>query len=513
LAGFTIAAAGGVAGDADGQLSLSGTVVNSVTGAPVRYARLRLAGAGTITTQTDGAGAYQFSNLLPGRYVLSVEKQGFSGVDLAGPVELTESREKYVLRMTPTSVLRGRVVDNSGDQVERAAVVVFVSELRAGHRITRVVRIAQTDDRGQYRIAGLSAGSYLIQVSPQTGHQGYYGDTDPKAAERESFAPVFFGGSNEPTQATPVVLAAGVETHADVRVELHPGHRVRGRIDGFRAHTSPTLRLSSGEHDLGMNVSSVEYSTGRFEIRGVLDGSYRLRISQNGEGEQVLYGEQNIEVAGRDVEGVVVALAAAPTLKGTARTEPAGTEESAMAVDLDPQDPVVAMGAAMGARFSTPTKDGRFEIRGVTPGKYWVYESERQGAYIASARAGQLDLLASQELTVDQSGAPEIELVVRRDFGRVRGTLGPEAASGGDALLLLAPDGCNRPALTTYASSGTFEFEMAPPGRYRLHAWKRGSEVEYGSREVLCALGHGGIPVEVAPGTEVKVDVPKLEAK
>jgi len=503
-------AVGAIAAGSDGQLSLSGMVVNAVTGAPVPYARVALAPTGG-ETQTDATGAFQFSHLESGPYLIAARKQGFVSSEMGETLELTESRDKYVLKLTPFSAIKGRVVDGSGDPVEHATVLALESKVEGGRRGNHMVKAVETDDRGQYRIAGLGAGSYLIQVSPPAFRNGYYGKDDPQSADRESFAPVFFGGSKDPDQATKIAVTAGAEMRADVRLEMQPGHTVRGRIEGFRAHVAPVLQLSSGEHDPGFNASAVEYSTGRFAIRGVPNGSYRLRIYQNGEGEQVLFGERNIDVAGRDVEDVAVALAVAPTLHGTLRTEGADVQESRFGVVLAPQDPLLAMDESRGARTSGEVKDGHFEIDGVIPGKYWIFlVSEFSEGYIASARAGEVDLLASQELLVGHGGAPEIEVVQRKDYGTVTGTLSPETASLTDALLLLAPEGCNRPAQVTLPNLGAFTFSHVPPGKYRLHAWKNVDNVEYGSREVVCALGRDGIPVEVAPGAEVKVDLPKL---
>jgi hypothetical protein len=255
----------------------------------------------------------------------------------------------------------------------------------------------------------------------------------------------------------------------------------------------------------------VEYSTGRFEIRGVPDGNYRLRVYQKGAGDQVLYGEQHIRVDGRDTDDAVVALAIAPTLKGTVRAEPPGGWMGLMRVHLDPQDPFLAMSDSLRSRDSTGIQDGRFEIRGVIPGKYWVgYLWAEIAEYIASARSGQADLLASSELVVERSGAAEIELVLRGGFGHVRVTLGAEAPAFKEALLLLEPESCERPPQIADLGPVGFDFITVPPGKYRLHAWKGADDVELDSHEAVCALGRSGIPVEVTPGAEVTLDLAKL---
>ena len=63
------AAAAALAQQTSGPVSFSGTVVNSATGAPVRYARVALLPKGG-ETETDAAGAFQFPRVEPGNYVV-----------------------------------------------------------------------------------------------------------------------------------------------------------------------------------------------------------------------------------------------------------------------------------------------------------------------------------------------------------------------------------------------------------------------------------------------------------
>jgi hypothetical protein len=75
---------------------------------------------------------------------------------------------------------------------------------------------------------------------------------------------------------------------------------------------------------------------------------------------------------------------------------------------------------------------------------------------------------------------------------------------------LLAPESCVRPPEGAYFGQLGFDFFRVPPGKYRLHAWKSADDVEFDSHEAVCALGRSGIPVEVTPGAEVTLDLPKL---
>jgi hypothetical protein len=270
-------------------------------------------------------------------------------------VSLSASREKFALWLTPLSSIRGRTTDDAGEPVEGATVLAVQSRIEDGRRRNQMVNAVATNDRGEYRITRLPAGRYPVKASGQFSRSSYYGDHAPPPTAQESFAPVYLGGSREVAGATTVALPAGAEARADFSVTLRPGHRIRGRIINLKPHNNADLQLSSGDEDLGINSSSLELATGRFEIEGVLDGAYRLRVYQRSDG-------QNPRVSGK-------------------------------------------------------VSDGTFEIPSVFPGKYWVSFMTEDGLYISAARAGDTNLLATQELVADNGAAPEMDIVLRADGG------------------------------------------------------------------------------------------------
>ena len=130
--------------------------------------------------------------------------------------------------------------------------------------------------------------------------------------------------------------------------------------------------------------------------------------------------------------------------------------------------------------------------------------------YVESARAGAVDLLETPELMVGQDGAPDIEIVLRTDPGEIAGTLAPSAAATGRVWLLLVSESGKRPPKTAWLSSGEFRFTGVAPGKYRIHAWNSGTEVEWGTPGLLSTLALSGTPVEVKAGGETKVQLQAL---
>jgi hypothetical protein len=312
-----------------------------------------------------------------------------------------------------------------------------------------------------------------------------------------------------------VLLQPGSEARADLRVTLRQGHTVRGIIQNLRPDSKADLRLSSGDDDLGLTRSSLELATGQFEIHGVLDGAYRLRVCQRNAQEQLLFAERDVVVGDHDVEGLTLTLASPPAVKRKVRIEGELNNlvrwpSSAMAT-LYPQDTFSTGEARRGPVVSRELADGTFEIPSVFPGKYWVQFDTRQDAYVSSARAGDRDLLTNQELFVRPDAAPELEVVLRTDGGTVRGSLAAGVEPGKPVVVLLVPESGDRPASARIAATGGgFFFPAVAPGSYRLHVMKGSAEVEFGSPTLLSTLARSGTPVEVKAGEAIDVRIQKI---
>jgi hypothetical protein len=483
---LTVVALGGTsilfAGQTGRQFSLSGSVVNAVTAAPVPYASVALSNGSS--TETDATGAFQFSGLEANVYGVMATKAGFVPAGLPGKevpedgleISLTASVANIVVKLIPLGAIRGRVVDGAGEPVQNATVTALRSTVVYGRRQLQMVNFVQTNDLGDYRISGLLAGKYLLQAAGTTSHNAYYGEKPPAEGATDAFAPTYFGGAHR---------ADAAETE----------HVIRGRIANYRPNIRATLLLSNGDGDRGLASVALEYATGRFEVHGVRDGVYRLLAYQNNGGQQLVFDQCTIEVTGHDVADVVLSLASAASVIGTVQVDDStGNRSPRFQMHLVPQD--VVFSEITGPVWSNPAKNGSFEIASVPPGKYWVDFESGDGYYVASA---------TQEIAIGEGGRPPIEIVLRNDSGTVRGKIDSPAAAKTDAIALLVPESCSRPTIVGYVASGVFGFADVAPGAYRVYAWRQGVELEYGLPNALCALAHGGVRVEVEAGREATV--------
>src|SRR5690606_14310779 len=140
------------------------------------------------------------------------------------------------------AVIAGTVRLPDGRPAENMAVFVSGVQMVAGHlRLRLTGGRSTTDDRGRYRVYGLPAGDYVVQVRPSGFLAGVpAGTTDapqttasevswaqevarlragrttstaagPAHGRTMAYAPVVFPGSADPSRASIVSIAAGEE--------------------------------------------------------------------------------------------------------------------------------------------------------------------------------------------------------------------------------------------------------------------------------------------------------------
>ncbi len=156
-----------------GTSSLSGTVV-SESGQPLKGARVS-AGGGSLgrSTVTDGNGAFSFDKLPEGRYSLSATRPrylsssyGQKRPDRPGmAVQLADGQEIKDLTITLFSagVITGLVYGDDGEPVQSAQVRAMRYTMASGVRRLVSSNSVQTDDRGAYRLFGLTPGDYVVE--------------------------------------------------------------------------------------------------------------------------------------------------------------------------------------------------------------------------------------------------------------------------------------------------------------------------------------------------------------
>ena len=161
------------------------------------------------------------------------------------------------IHLTPTAAVSGRVVDNDGDPVRGGQVQLMRYMWAQGKKRLEAGQSAQIDDRGEYRLHGISPGSYFLRAIPQDMRQmmGMLGT--PAAQGRQNAAPVtglsssYYPDARDSARATELYLSPGSELKSmDIRVEAITLHNIRGTYP-VSADTSVQVRAVNLDGEMG----------------------------------------------------------------------------------------------------------------------------------------------------------------------------------------------------------------------------------------------------------------------
>ena len=145
-----------------------GYTVNSITGEPVPRAQLQFMGPSPSATLSDSSGRWKVSGIFCGRLNIFATKTGYLGPKpdaRVGAVSVTSpDSPAHDLRveMTPQSVVMGKVVDEAGDPLQSVQITVMTSRVLEGKRVFLQSAGDATNDLGDYRVPGLSAGKAIV---------------------------------------------------------------------------------------------------------------------------------------------------------------------------------------------------------------------------------------------------------------------------------------------------------------------------------------------------------------
>jgi Carboxypeptidase regulatory-like domain len=176
-----------------------GTVVNAVTGVALERVTVSLSDtrqpARRIETVTGARGQFEFAGLPVGKYALQGAKRGYitagyeqheqySTAIVTGPEFATD---RLVLRLMPMAMIAGHVLDESGDAVRGARVMLFMEDHTGGMSRVQGAGGARSDDRGYFDIGLLQPGIYFVSVTASPWYAVYPPKAQGRAIPRDGF--------------------------------------------------------------------------------------------------------------------------------------------------------------------------------------------------------------------------------------------------------------------------------------------------------------------------------------
>jgi len=480
-----------------------GTVVNSVTGEPIARAHVNVvpgASAG-YSTVTDSSGRWALSNMACAPAVLQVTRPGFLQNFVPGVRRLTliSGSPVHDLRteLTPQSVAFGKVLDDQGDPVMGAQITAVVAHVVEGRPRFRAAGMGTTNDLGEYRIANLSRGKYILCVhfNPPNGAERF--------ASQTIAADTCYPGPVEGGVAGAMDLPAGRESKVDFTLNEVPAVHVRGTITGLpegRGNAGINLvKRSSDDVGAGGNYGNVPgaVGAGKFDFR-VAPGSYVLTSDYFDSGKR-LTARVPVDVGATDLDNVVVHLDNGFTVTGIVRvvSQSGRTTTQQFGVNLRPSEP----GSNTGQMKWDPDHTS-FAVNEMVPGSYRLDVNPPAPFYVKSATLAGQEIL-NNEVPISQAAGP-IEILLRDDGGSLEGDVvdanGQPVSAG---IILLR--GTIRAASQPSPPSGHFRIQNVAPGDYTIYAWDNPNDVEYADPDWMRRNGGGGLAVTVTAGQSQQI--------
>ena len=491
-----------------GTFRIAGSLIDAVTGEPVRRAAISLqvlrggqGGQASQTAMSDAGGRFEFAGLSGGTYLMSAERRGYPKQTFGSPAGFNVSADMpdISFQMQPYSVLTGTVLDENGDPIAGAAIQLIRSQIQAGRRELQPAVSTVTDDRGEYRVASLVGGRYYVSAYARAQDAG----------DSAMYARRFYPASRDLLSAVPLELEAGSNQRADFRLEPEPAFHIRGQISGYEGLTGISVVLgprTPAEAFGGLSYPVRFTGEGHFEISGVTPGQYAITAAGHKDAA-IQSASQALAIGAADLEGVTLTPGPGAGITGHVMVEQKdGTAAlllGQIGITLQPDDsitkPILAVQLAADLSFSIPQAlGGDYTLRVIVPEPY----------YLKSASSGGLDVLAGA-LTVPLSGAlAPLELVIGSNGGEVSGTVSVQDKPADNCAVLLIRNGSRSASQNKFAmtdANGKFIIRAIAPGEYTAYSWRDVSTVEYRNPQ---ALGqYSGVAVTVTEGAKQSVEL------
>ncbi len=500
----------------DANFTLSGSVINSVTGESIGHAVVRLSGNSQRTVFSDGDGRFQFEGLQAGGVTVTAQKPGYFSRDEFGSksnwlVNVGPGTDSVVVKLSPQSAIWGRVTDANGQPVERVPVRLTAKAVRDGRKHWETRGQQQTDEDGRYRFANLMPGAYYVAAGPASDQTRILPGAEK---QKTGYSSMYYPGVPDLASASPIQLAPGQQAEADFSTTAGPVYHVSGSIGGYPQQQGMGFQfLSQSGDDLSVPIR-FNMESGRFDVDNVPPGNYIVKAFSQ-VGEQSLRGELRVNVTA-NVENLHIVLGPALAIPVVVRMESRASSNQAagegiqavpISVRLISADPATqesystAIGRGAGANSVV--------LQNVEPGKYSVDLIPHGSWYVQSAQYGQTNLL-SDDLTIASGGQSyPMEIVLRDDAASLTGTVKTSQGPYAEATVVVVPEPASKvgPKVAyAYAQNG-FTFNGLPPGEYMVYAFDHAEGVEFSNPDVLQTYASQAVHVTLSANQKSQVSL------
>lgn len=478
-------------------------------------------------TRTDADGHYQLSDVPPGTYKLTANKNGWAHQEYPSSKRAKRATRLVVepalqltgldFRLERAAVVLGRVLDEEANPLVNARVTLYKSRYQALGRRLEPGRAAHTNDLGEYRIHNVQPGDYYLAVDHQ---DDLLTDSSVKyeGIDEGNYTRTYYPGVIDSDDAALVRVRPGELRGVDFDLRRVASVRVAGlvRVAGWgavRPHASVEMLPRRDVRDrLQRRNTSVDETTGKFEFLSVPPGAHVL-IAAEQVGGVWHYAYQSIEVQDQNVANLELRLEPVATVSGRVLLHGEGAkdysfDDGQLTVRLfgDWHNPSNTSGEV--------EEGGAFVIAGVVPMSYSVgVRNLPPDAYLEAARRSGREVPDRKLKPAGGEAILDLEVVVNLEGGRIDGAVfNADRMPLGEAMVVAIPGAASRNRLPLFKtaqtdSRGRYSIRGLVPGTYRVVALE---EFEPGAQwqpEFLNEHDDQGEVLQVEDGSRLTLDL------
>ena len=451
-------------------------------------------------TTTDDDGKYQLTGLAAGQFTITPLAKAFvvgtSGAFKQVGQSITvgegETITKIDFALVRGGVITGRITDTDGRPVIGELVNVVAKDVPdAGRPVTMFDGPRnKTDDRGIYRVYGLSPGNYKVSI----GQAANASSVAIMGMGGSQYTKTFYPGVAEEGKATILEINEGTEiSNIDIVARKSGrGFAVSGRVvDAESGQPVPNVFVvhslfNEGTQQLGgMNFSGSQTdANGKFRIENVQPGHYVAYMLATGEGTTSYSDQTPFDVSDGEVSGVEIKVHNGATISGVAIIE--NNFDPTVASLLQ----TVSIVAFSSTKGGTPSfsrgqinANGSFSFSGLAPGKVQInvigFPTPPKGLTLVRTEVDGIEQREGIEVNAG-SKITGVRLVFAYGTGSIRGEVRSESGTlpAGQTLqvVIRSTTGAARPFNGGVDARGHFVVENVPPGTYEMSVMTFGAD-------------------------------------
>ena len=313
-----------LAGSISGKVTIKG---KGISGIAVTLRRSEMFNPSELAQRavTDQDGNYKITNIAAGSYQVWPSAPAYVLTDTntrARSIIVSEGEnvENINFSLLRGGVITGRITDADSRPVIQQQVKLSQVDQPApmsGPRVVYSLGPPVTDDRGIYRIYGITPGRYKVSV-------GQGDDSSAVYPSRSNYKEVFYPDVTESSKASIIEVGEGSET---TNIDITLGRTIEtftasGRVISEKGQPVSFLRYGLqrliGSNDRQELVSSMTSTNarGEFTVEALTPGKYTLVVMQEGTSDMRADGT-TFDVIDSDVSGITVRVIRGASVSGT----------------------------------------------------------------------------------------------------------------------------------------------------------------------------------------------------